>query len=226
MKTYVEPSARDAGNRAAQLVADRLGRAVKRRGTAAIAFSGGGTPQPMFETLTMSGLPWDRIDVFQVDERIAPDGDPDRNARALVEQLLNPAGVPAERVHLMPVTDRDLGAASERYAGAVAAVGPFDVVHLGIGDDGHTASWPPGDPVVDSPHDVDISGEYQGRRRMTLTPRVVNSARTRLFLVTERSKAKAVERWMSRDRALPVSRVHRTATIAVLDTDAARMLPR
>jgi len=215
MRTYVEQIAGEACAVAASLIARRLQRAVRERGCGSIAVSGGGTPGPMFDALVTSGVPWDRIDVFQVDERIAPDGDDQRNANKLTERFLAPAGVPSRRIHLMPVTVSDLRAACARYAKAVAAVEPFDVVHLGIGDDGHTASWVPGDPVIDSERAVDVSGEYQGTRRMTLTPGVVNAARMRLMLVTEGSKRPAVDAWLRGDRSLPVSRVRRTNTLVV-----------
>jgi 6-phosphogluconolactonase len=116
----------------------------------------------MFDALAESGVDWNLVDVFQVDERIAPDGDEQRNATMLTERLLVPTGIPARRIHLMPVTAKDLRRACASYARAIAAVAPFDVVHLGIGGDGHTASWPPGDPVIDSDLDVDVSAEYEG----------------------------------------------------------------
>jgi len=215
MKTYVEQNPGDACLVAASLIARRLRRAVHDRDRASIAVSGGGTPGPMFDALAASDVPWGRVDVFQVDERIAPDGDDQRNANQLTERFLAPAGVPSRRIHLMPVTASDLRAACARYAKAVAAIEPFDVVHVGIGDDGHTASWVPGDPVIDSERAVDVSGEYQGTRRMTLTPGVVNAARMRLMLVTEGTKRPAVDAWLRGDRSLPVSRVRRTNTLVV-----------
>lgn len=220
MKTYVEDSAHDAGVVAAELIARRLRRAVATRGRGSVAFSGGSTPGPMFDALVASDVPWDRVDVFQVDERIAPDGDDRRNANMLTERLLVPARVPAQRIHLLPVTAKDLRRACASYARSIEVVAPLDVVHLGIGDDGHTASWPPGDTVIDSARAVDISDEYQGLRRMTVTPAVVNAARARLMLVTERSKAPVVSRWVEGDRDLPASRVRRTNTLIVGTADA------
>ena len=98
-------------------------------------------------------------------------------------------------------------------------------MHLGIGDDGHTASWPPGDPVVDDGGLVGLSGEYNGRVRMTLTVHAVNAARRRLVLATGPAKAPVIERWLLHDHALPIDRVRRTDTIVVLDIDAAARLP-
>ena len=165
----------------------------------------------MFEALLEHDVPWDRVTIWQVDERVAPDGDAARNAGQLVP-------LPC-RVELMEVTDVDLAAASLRYAAGLPE--RFDVVHLGLGDDGHTASWPPGDPVVDSDLACDIVGEFHGFRRMTLTPPVVNGARSRLVLSYGASKAPMVRRWLSGDRSLPVARLRRTDTWAMLDPAAA-----
>ena len=200
---------------AAHWLARRLRDAVRRRGAATLAVSGGSTAPPMFEALQSCAVPWDRTTIWQVDERVAPDGDPDRNAEQLV-------GVPS-RVHLMPVTSKDLGSAARRYVAGLPD--RFDVVHLGMGEDGHTASWPPGDPVVESSRLVETIGEFNGRRRMTLTPIVVNAARSRLVLTLGSSKAEMVERWMQRDPDIPISRVRRTGTVVFLDRDAASRLP-
>jgi 6-phosphogluconolactonase/glucosamine-6-phosphate isomerase/deaminase len=178
----------------------------------------------MLAVLATLDVPWPAVEVFQVDERVAPDGDPDRNAGQLAV-----LAVQRRRLHLMPVTSTDLGAAAARYAARLPE--QFDIVHLGMGDDGHTASWPPGDPVIDSARRVDISGEFNGRVRMTLTPGTVNRARMRLVLVTGAGKAPMVERWLAGDptittpdpnpipnpNPLPIQRVRRSDTVVVLD---------
>lgn len=169
----------------------------------------------MFEVLLAQDVPWDQVRIWQVDERIAPDGHPARNAGQLVD-------FPC-RVELMPVTDADLAAAAARYAADLPE--RFDVVHLGLGDDGHTASWPPGDPVVDSGRSCEVTGDFNGFRRMTLTPPVVNAARARLVLVFGAAKAPMVQRWLLRDAELPVARLRRTDTWAMLDPAAAADLP-
>ncbi len=165
----------------------------------------------MFGALLELDVPWNRVTVWQVDERVAPDGHGERNARQL-----DP--LPC-RVELMPVTDVDLAGAARRYAAGLPE--RFDVVHLGLGDDGHTASWPPGDPVVDSDLACDVVGEFNGFRRMTLTPPVVNAARARLMLTYGSSKAPMMHRWLAGDRSLPVARLRRTDTWAMLDPAAA-----
>ncbi len=202
----------DPAAHAAAFITRKLANAVRRRGSASLAVSGGNTPQPMLDALAATDLPWEHITTWQVDERIAPDHDPDRNA----DQL---DGFPGT-VRLMPVTAKDLRAAARRYAASLPE--RFDVVHLGLGDDGHTASWPPGDAdIVASTRPVDLVGEFHGRRRMTLTPPVVNGARARLVLAAGTGKAAIVERWLLRDPDLPINTVRRTATTAFLDEAAA-----
>lgn len=208
----------DAAHHAASLVAEWLRGAVERRGSATVAFSGGATPAGMLAALSRLDVPWFAVHVFQVDERCVPDDDPARNA-----PLLDVLGAPAENVHLMPVTAPDRAEACARYA--LELPERFDVVHLGLGDDGHTASWPPGDPVVDSDADVATSASYRGNVRMTLTPRVVNRSRRRLMLVTGASKADAMSRWLLEDDSLPVARLRRNDTVVVLDRAAASGLP-
>ncbi len=200
---------------AANWLRRRLRDAVRRRGEASLALSGGSTAPPMIDVLLAADLPWPRITVWQVDERVAPDGHVDRNANQLVD-------LPC-RVLTMPVTSTDLRAAARRYAAGLPE--RFDVVHLGLGDDGHTASWPPGDDVVDSDRTVELTGEFNGRRRMTLTPQPVNGARARIVLTTGAAKAEMVERWFLRDPTIPIDRVRRTATTVFLDPDAASALP-
>src|SRR5262249_13701926 len=137
----------------------------------ALAVSGGHTPWLMLRALAGEDVPWSALDVFQVDERVAPDGDPDRNLTHLRESLLDKA-----RIHAMPVEAGDLEAAAAEYARALPQA--FDLVHLGLGPDGHTASLVPGDPVLGvADRDVALTGPYQGRRRMTLTYPVLDRAR-------------------------------------------------
>ena len=157
----------------------------------------------------------DLVTAYPVDQRVAPDGDPDRNA-GMLEALS--AGAPS-----MPVTATERDRACRRYAERLPD--RLDVVHLGLGDDGHTASWPPADPVIDAKGAVAMSGEYKGRVRMTLTVHAVNAARRRMVLATGEPKAEAVERWMLHDPDVPINRVSRTGTLVVLDTDAAARLP-
>lgn len=206
----------DAAGAAANWLARRLTEAVHRRGVGQIAVSGGATAPAMLSALGSLPIPWADVVVWQVDERIAPDGDPNRNAAQLGD-------LPA-RLHLMPVTATDLRGAADEYEASLPD--RFDIVHLGLGDDGHTASWPPGDTrVLNSARAVEVTDEFRGYRRMTLTPVVVNNARARLVIATGAIKAPAVRRWLLRDRTIPIDRVRRKGTKAFFDPAAASELP-
>lgn len=212
---------------AAHWIARRAIDAVRRRGRFTLAVSGGSGPSQMFDELSTLAVPWERTTILQVDERVAADGSPDRNATQLSAHLGSAAR--KATVRLMPVTATDVRRAAGRYATHVAAATPIDVVHLGMGGDGHTASWPPGDPVGDlrgpAAPAVAVVGPFNGLLRMTLTPPAVNAGRSRVVLVTGEDKASMVERWMLRDPALPIERVHRRNTVVVLDRAAAHRLP-
>lgn len=183
-----------------------------------MAVSGGSTAPPMLDALLELDVPWDRVAVWQVDERVAPDGDDARNANQLA------ALVDRCRVYPMPVTASDLRAAARRYASGLPE--RFDVVHLGVGDDGHTASWPPGRPEIPtSERAVELVDEFNGLPRMTLTESVVDRARARVVLATGERKRPVIERWLLGDTALPISRVRRADTWAYLDEAAAPDAP-
>ncbi len=177
-----------------------------------MALSGGSTAPPMIAALLDEEVPWETTTVWQVDERVAPDGDERRNAGQLV-------ALPC-RVRLMPVTASDLRRAARQYGALLPD--RFDVVHLGIGDDGHTASWPPGDAgPIDSDRTVEVIPEFHGVPRMTLTRRVVNGARSRAVLTVGESKREMVERWLLHDPALPITAVRSTSTWVFVDDAAA-----
>jgi 6-phosphogluconolactonase len=164
--------------------------------------SGGKTPWAMFAELVHHDLPWAAVQIFQVDERVAPDGDPDRNLSHL-RQALGPA--PADVV-AMPVTDADLDAAAAAYAARLPD--RFDLVHLGLGPDGHTASLVPGDPGLEvTDRLVAVTGVYQGHRRMTLTYTALARADQLLWLVSGEDKREALRKLLAGDRSIPAGRV-------------------
>jgi 6-phosphogluconolactonase len=212
----VLPDAVSVAERGAAILAEHAVSAVAVRGRFAFAVSGGRTPWAMLERLSES-VPWGKVTIFQVDERVAPDGDPDRNLTHLRASL--PAGVDVD-VRAMPVAAVDLEAAAAIYAAELPD--RLDLVHLGLGADGHTASLVPGDPVLEvMDRDVAITGPYERRRRMTLTYPVLNRARRILWLVTGEEKRNALERLRSGDRSIPAGRVEAASSLILADRSAA-----
>ena len=202
--------------RGAELVSAQALAAVADRGRFTLAVSGGRTPWAMFAHLA-GKMPWEKVTIYQVDERVAPDGDPDRNLTQLERSL--PAGGAAD-VRAMPVESCDLEEAAAAYASALPPA--LDLVHLGLGPDGHTASLIPGDPVLDVvDRDVAITGAYQGRQRMTLTYPVLNRARQVLWLVTGADKVDALRRLRDGDRSIPAGRVETREALILADEAAA-----
>jgi 6-phosphogluconolactonase/glucosamine-6-phosphate isomerase/deaminase len=159
---------------------------------------------------------WASVQVFQVDERVAPDGDPDRNLTHLRESL---RGVPAEIVP-MPVNDDDLDAAARAYAARLPD--RFDLVHLGLGPDGHTASLVPGDPVLEvTDRLVGVTRPYQGHRRMTLTYPALARADEILWLISGADKRDALARLLAPDPSIPAGRVEARHSTVLADEAAA-----
>jgi len=213
----------------ASLTAEEARAAVAARGRFVVAFSGGRTPWQMLRALADEDMSWPAVYVVQVDERVAPDGDPDRNLTHLRDSLLAHSPLRPEQVHAMPVESPDLEAASSRYALALRELAGtpavLDLVHLGLGPDGHTASLVPGDRVLDvTATDVATTGVYQGRRRMTLTFPVLNRARRIVWLVTGRDKAEMLARLSNADASIPAGRVEQDRAVALADREAAARL--
>ncbi len=210
----------------AALVAAGLRSAVAARGRATVAFSGGSTAGGLLDALARTELPWNAVEVLQVDERIAPDGHPDRNLTTLRQRLLDHVPLPPEQVHPMPVTDPDPAAGAKRYADTLHRVAGrtprIDVVHLGLGTDGHTASLMPGSPLLDERGGpVAVTGPHQGRRRMTLTLPVLSGARELVWFVTGAAKAPMVRRLVDADPSIPAGRVPAAHARLLLDPAAA-----
>jgi 6-phosphogluconolactonase len=217
--------------RAAEVIAAEARDAVRARGRFAVAFSGGRTPWVMLQALRLrDDVPWAHVHVLQVDERIAPGGHADRNLTHMCATLFPPVDQardrpPAPHIHAMPVESDDLDEAAACYAQTLAGLAGsppvLDLVHLGLGPDGHTASLIPGDPVLDvTDADVGLTGIYQGRRRMTLTYPVLNRARRVLWLVTGKDKAAVLARLQESDRTIPAGRVRQDAAVVIADRAA------
>jgi 6-phosphogluconolactonase len=209
----VLPDPEAVGPRAADLVAEAVRRAVADGRRFAWAISGGESPIAMFRRLGELELPWPLIDTWQVDERIAPTGDPSRN-RTEQERALPPEIAPG--IRWMPVDGGDLETAAVRFAETLPE--RFDVVHLGLGADGHTASLVPGDPVLDvDDRAVAITGPYEGHRRMTLTYAALARAARVLWVVTGAEKREALRRLIDGDRSIPATRIPVVDQVVVTD---------
>jgi 6-phosphogluconolactonase len=216
LEAEILPDPESVAQWAADYVVDRCRAALQERGRFTFAVSGGSTPWTMFAHLA-GELAWEGVEIYQVDERIAPAGDPDRNLTHLQASL--PAAALAV-VHAMRVEADDLEAAAADYAALLPDA--LDLVHLGLGPDGHTASLVPGDPVLEvSDRAVALTGEYEGRRRMTLTYPALDGARQLLWLVTGRDKVDALRRLRAGDTSIPAGRVSAERALLVADVAAA-----
>jgi len=225
MEIKVLADADAVAREAAAIIATQARAAVAARGRYTLAVSGGHTPWLMLRDLAGEDVPWSGVHVAQVDERVAPAGHPDRNLTHLRESLLEYAPLRAEQVYAMPVEATDLEAAALRYAQTLRAIAGspplFDLVHLGLGPDGHTASLVPGDPVLDvTEADVALTGVYQGRRRMTLTYPMINRSRHILWLVTGNDKVEMLTRLRDGNRSIPAGRVAQASALVIADRSA------
>jgi 6-phosphogluconolactonase len=226
MKIEVLADAEAVAARAAELIAQEAAAAVAVRGRFLLAVSGGRTPWMMLRALADRDLPWPRVHVLQVDERVAPAGHADRNLTHLRASLLAHAPLPEEQVHAMPVELADPEMAAVRYAAMLRALAGtpvvLDLVHLGLGADGHTASLVPGDPALEEAEaDVAATGLYQGRRRLTLTYPAIDRARRVLWVVTGGDKAMMLARLCAGDAAIPAGRVRQERALVLADRAAA-----
>jgi 6-phosphogluconolactonase len=229
MKIRVLADADAVAKAGAAVVAEAARAAVATRGRCSLALSGGRTPWVMLRALEGQEVPWRQVEIFQVDERVAAADSPDRNLKHLRESLLASGALPPGSLHPMPVEESDLVAAAASYARTLetAAGAPpvLDLVHLGLGPDGHTASLVPDDPVLAVTDAwVGVTGAYQQHRRMTLTYPVLNRARAILFVVTGDEKADALLRLSRRDPSIPAGRIDNANVIVLADRAAAGQL--
>ncbi|HET9952510.1 MAG TPA: 6-phosphogluconolactonase [Candidatus Eisenbacteria bacterium] len=226
MKIEVLPTAEAVARRAAAFIAEEARAAARERGRFLFAVSGGATPLRMLALLASENVPWPLVHLFQVDERVVDASDPDRNLFHLRATRLARSAIGASRIHAMPVEEPNLPAAAARYAATLrefAGDPPvLDLVHLGLGPDGHTASLVPGDPaleVLDS--DVAVTGPYRGHRRMTLTFPILERARRILWVVTGSEKAEILARLRGGDPSIPAARIASEQARLLADSDAA-----
>lgn len=229
MKIEVFADDESAARAAAGMIAAEARAAVAARGRFVMAVSGGRTPWIMLRALAGEDVPWESVHAVQVDERVAPAGHADRNLTHLRESLLDRTPIRPEQIHAMAVESTDLQAAAKQYASLLAQVAgtppKLDLIHLGLGPDGHTASLIPGDQVLDvNDADVALTGIYQGRRRMTLTYPLINRARRILWLVTGSEKVAMLARLHNGDPSIPAGRVCPDHAVIVADRQAAGSL--
>ncbi len=209
----------EASREAAAFIEVTAAAAIAERGRFNFAVSGGKTPWKTLELLAEGSMDWSKTSLFQVDERIAPTGSPERNLTHLVLSL---PLICQAAIRPMPVGDDDLETAAATYAYSLPE--SLDLVHLGLGPDGHTASLIPGDPVLEV-RDRDVAltaGEYQGTRRMTLTYPAIERARKILFLVTGQGKEGALGRLVAGDGSIPAGRIRSENVFTITDIDLDR----
>jgi 6-phosphogluconolactonase len=226
MKKEILSTSDEVAARAAQIIASDARAAVAARGRFVMAVSGGRTPWQMLRDLANEEMPWANVHVIQVDERIAPAGDKDRNLTHLRESLLSHAPIPENQIHAMPVEAADLDQACRDYTALLNAIcgtpAIIDLAHLGLGPDGHTASLIPGDPVCAvQDKEVALTGLYQNRRRMTLTYPILNRSRHILWVVTGGEKAPMVPRLLAGDPGIPAGPISQANATLLADAPAA-----
>jgi 6-phosphogluconolactonase len=226
MRMEVLSNAEALAKRAAAVIAEEARAAVAARGRFLMAVSGGKTPWIMLRALAIEAVPWKQVHVVQVDERVAPAGHADRNLTHLRETLLEHAPLREEQIYAMPVESPDLEAAAGRYASMLEEIAGsppvLDLVHLGLGSDGHTASLAPGDPVLKvADRDAAITGVYQGRQRMTLTYPMINRSRNILWVVTGAEKVPMLKRLRDADASIPAGRIRQDHALVLADRAAA-----
>ena len=225
MNVEVLNDADAVAKRAAAVIAKDARETIAARGQFLMAVSGGRTPWIMLRALANEQISWENIHIFQVEERIAPSGDPDRNLTHLRESLLEHASLPEQNLYPMPVEDGDPESGAARYSKTLQQIAGnppvLDLAHLGMGPDGHTASLIPNDPVLSvTDRDVATTGIYQGRRRMTLTYPVLNRARKILWLVTGADKKEALRKMRVADLSIPAGRIRQEQALVLVDKSA------
>lgn len=215
-------SADAVAKEAAIYIADRIRESITKKGFFTMALSGGRTPWEMIKELATEDLPWEKVYLFQVDERIAPDGHPDRNLTQLFNTIQGTKLMTRLNIFPMHVITENLDQACDEYANHIKRItesGRLDLVHLGIGTDGHTASLIPGDAVLEE-NDKNValtSTSYQGRYRMTLTYPLINQAEKILWIITGEEKAEMLNRLLHQDPEIPAGKISQNHAIVLTE---------
>lgn len=229
MELKILQSADEVARQAALFIADLIKENVAKKGFFTMAISGGRTPWEMIKILAQENLPWEKVHLFQVDERIAPEGNPERNLTQLFTTIQGTRLMTRLNIFPMRVIAENLEEACEEYASHIQEVtrnGKLDLIHLGLGSDGHTASLVPGDVVCEvADRDVALTtSPYQGRQRMTLTYPLINRAEKILWLLTGEEKTEMLQRLLNADQEIPGGRVSQNQALIFADEPAAKNL--
>lgn len=225
MKIEIFPQADQVAARAADYLEQEIREKLSHQKSFSLAISGGRTPWEMLNLLSKADLPWQRINLFQVDERVAPDGHPDRNLTQLFQAIAGTPMVTQLRIFPMPVTAEDLEVAAKEYTEVLNEVTDgkgLDLIHLGLGSDGHTASLVPGDGVlaIQDRLVACTQNSYQGRIRMTLTYPLLNAAKQILWIVTGSEKKEMVKRMLQQDPSIPAGSIRPENALLLVDQAA------
>ncbi len=201
-------------------------RALRERGVFHVVLAGGGTPRKVYEQLAQEQHDWAHWQVWFGDERCLPPNDPERNSRMAQEAWLSQVAIPPQNIHVIPA-EWGAAAAAESYGRELGAIGAFDLVLLGIGEDGHTASLFPGHDwgeAIDAP---DVLAVFDAPKpppeRVSLSARRLSRAEVVLFLVAGAGKREAVKAWRG-GVTLPAAAIRPACGADVL-LDAASALP-
>lgn len=225
MKTELFSTADQVAAGAAAYLENEIREALHHQKSYSLAISGGRTPWEMLKILSKADLPWQRVNIFQVDERVAPDGHADRNLTQLFQAIAGTPMVMQLRIFPMPVLAEDLEEGSREYTQVLDEVTEgkgLDLIHLGLGSDGHTASLVPGDGVLEIQDRLVACTQntYQGRIRMTLTYPLLNSAKQLLWIVTGSEKQEMVQRLLQQDPSIPAGSIRQENALLMVDQAA------
>jgi 6-phosphogluconolactonase len=222
MKTELFSTADQVAAGAAAYLENEIREALHHQKSYSLAISGGRTPWEMLKILSKADLPWQRVNIFQVDERVAPDGHADRNLTQLFQAIAGTPMVMQLRIFPMPVLAEDLEEGCREYTQVLDEVTEgksLDLIHLGLGIDGHTASLVPGDGVLEIQDRLVACTQntYQGRIRMTLTYPLLNGAKQILWIVTGSEKQEMVQRLLQQDPSIPAGSIRQENALLMVD---------